>query len=71
MTRRPIEEARNSVLRGSHKAMQRAALRAKEIAQQTGTKIVVSKNGIIEYLQPQSIQTTGVQEPASPYKSEK
>lgn len=71
MTQRPIEEARNSTLRGSFNAMQRAALRARAIAQQTGTTIVVSKNGVIEHLQPQSMQAVGVQEPTSTYKPDK
>lgn len=71
MTQRPIEEARNSTLRGSFNAMQRAALRARAIAQQTGTTIVVSKNGVIEHLQPQSMQAVGVQEPTPTYKPDK
>ena len=71
MTQRPIEEAHNSVLRGSHKALQRAAMRARKIAQQTGTTIVVSKNGVIEHVQPQSMQVIGVQEPVPTYKSDK
>lgn len=71
MTQRPIEEARNSILRGSYKAMKRAALRAREIAQQTGTTIVVSKNGVIEHVQPRSMQAIGVQELTPNYKSDK
>ena len=71
MTQRTIDEARNTTLRGSYKAIQRAALRAREIAQRTGTTIVISKNGVIQHLQPESIQTIGVQESTPTYNSEK
>jgi hypothetical protein len=42
---RPIEQARNSDLRGSAAALTRAALRAREIAIRTQTALVVRRNG--------------------------
>ena len=49
---KPIEQAMNPDLRGSWPALQRAAQRARELAAQTGTAIVVSRNGLIAYIQP-------------------
>jgi hypothetical protein len=56
MNPKPIEEAKCSILRGSHKALLRAAMRAREIALKTGTSIVVTRNGVIEHLDPQSMK---------------
>ena len=42
---RPISEAKNSDLRGIPAALVRASLRAKELAQQTNTYLVVQRNG--------------------------
>ena len=52
MNPRPIESARNADLRLSHKALMRAALRAQQLAAQTGTCIVISRNGVIEQIAP-------------------
>ena len=42
-----------------------AAQRAREIAQRTGTSLVVSRNGVIEYLDPSADSLTDeVQPPA-------
>ena len=49
----PLETARDADLRLSLQAMQRAALRAHELAAQTGTAIVISRNGRIEHIWPQ------------------
>lgn len=54
----PIENALDSDLRLSRPALQRAALRARELARQTGTAIVISKNGFIERISPLSIDDT-------------
>ena len=64
----PLETARDTDLRLSLQAMQRAALRARELAAQTGTAIVISRNGRIEHIWPQA-QATGsrVQEPPASY----
>lgn len=52
MNKQPIEKALDPDLRLSVAAMQRAALRARELARTTGTRIVVSRNGLIELLEP-------------------
>ncbi|SDX47719.1 hypothetical protein SAMN05421644_10483 [Allochromatium warmingii] len=49
---KPLEQALNADLRGSWPALQRAAQRARELAAQTGTAIVVSRDGKIEHIQP-------------------
>jgi hypothetical protein len=51
---RPIEEARNPLLRSAQIALQRAAIRARIIAAQTGTHLVISRDGIIEFVDPGS-----------------
>jgi len=50
MNKRPIEQAHDADLRFSSAALQRAALRARELAIKTGTAIVVSHDGKLEYL---------------------
>ena len=52
MNKQPIEKALDPDLRLSVAEMQRAALRARELARTTGTRIVVSRNGLIELLEP-------------------
>jgi len=47
MSARPISEGRDAVLLGSLAALQRTALRAREVTTQTGAAIVVSQNGVI------------------------
>ena len=71
MNTQPIETAHDPDLRLSIRALERAALRARKIAQQTATALVVSHNGVIELLQPDQVagQTASVQEPATEYKS--
>lgn len=51
---RPIEEARTPDLRGSKPALRRAACRAREIAAQTGTAVVIVRNGMVEHVYPQA-----------------
>jgi hypothetical protein len=53
----PIENASNADLRGSWLALQRAALRARQIAAQTGTAVVVMRNGVLEHIYPQAVHT--------------
>ncbi len=50
MSTRPIEEARDPDLRGSFEALKRAARRARDIAIQTNTAIVVSENGVVRHI---------------------
>ncbi len=65
---KPIETAVNADLRGSWQALQRAAQSARRIAAQTGTAVVVMRNGALEYLYPQSeLMTNRVQESAAEY----
>ncbi|MES2128288.1 MAG: hypothetical protein V4463_13555 [Pseudomonadota bacterium] len=59
MNKQPIEQAFDRDLRLSQVAMQRAAQRARDLANATGTTIVVSHDGVIEHLKPgtRDIQT--------------
>ena len=68
MNKQPIEAARDADLRLLPQAMQRAARRARELATQTGTAIVISRDGVIEHIHPQpEPSSTQVQEPPAPY----
>lgn len=58
MNTRPIDQARSADLRGSWQALRRAAQRARELAAQTGTELVVGRNGSIERINP-AIPATG------------
>jgi hypothetical protein len=52
MNDKTIDQAATADLRASWQALQRAAQRARELAAQTGTELVVSRNGVIEYIKP-------------------
>ena len=68
MNKRPIEEARDPDLRQSPQAMRRAAQRAHELAWQTGTFVIVSRNGAVEQLLPkQTSISLAVETPGSSY----
>ena len=68
MNTQPIESARDSDLRLSQAALQRAALRARELAIQTGTSVVVVQHGVLEQIDPAAQdQPLAVQEPKAPY----
>lgn len=71
MNKLPIEKAKDADLRLSPAALRRAAQRARELARQTGTAIVVSRQGVVQQLpQPAAAvdQAPSVQEPpAAPY----
>ena len=65
----PIHTARDADLRRSQQALERAALRARELARQTGTAIVVSNHGKLEFLLGETdTQALSAQEPAAPYR---
>lgn len=70
MNRQPIDTAHDPDLRYSLAAMLRAAQRARELARQTGTAIVISRNGVLETVTMQA-EAAGpapaVQEPSTPY----
>ncbi|MES2407674.1 MAG: hypothetical protein V4528_10165 [Pseudomonadota bacterium] len=69
MNQRSLDEAKNADLRGSFQALQRAARRARELAMQTGTAIVISRGGKLEYLIPevQRIDGLNAQQPPADY----
>jgi LDH2 family malate/lactate/ureidoglycolate dehydrogenase len=62
MNNRPIAQASDADLRLSAVAIKRAALRARELAQRTGTALVISRNGVLHHLDPASLEP----EPAQP-----
>ena len=67
MNTKSIDQANNADLRGSWQAMQRAARRARELAAQTGTDLVISRDGVIELIKPVLDATCGqVREKAAP-----
>jgi hypothetical protein len=41
-------------LRGSWPALQRAARRARELAAQTGTELIVMRDGVLQRIRPQT-----------------
>ena len=57
MNGKTLENARSSDLRGSWQALQRAAQRAREVVVQTGTDLVVTRNGVLEHIKPQPTPT--------------
>ncbi len=70
MNKQPIETAKDADLRLSPAAMHRAAQRARELAMQTGTFIVVSHQGVIGRLDPSANafqQAQAAQEPTAHY----
>lgn len=69
MNKQPIEQAQDADLRLSSAALQRAALRARELAIKTGTAIVVNRDGKLEYLAPEAApaETLHAQEPSGDY----
>lgn len=71
MKKPSIDPMQDLDLQNSMAAMQRAALRAREIARQTGTFLVVSRNGVVELIEPdaQALDIPSVQEPATIYKT--
>jgi hypothetical protein len=58
MNPKPIEEARDKDLRLSLPALRQAARRAREVAVQTGTCIVVSRDGVLEHIAPDPAEFT-------------
>lgn len=68
MNMQPIEAARDPDLRLSAPAMQRAALRARQLASQTRTDLVVSEHGVLRKITPTDLPTLQqVQEPPVAY----
>lgn len=68
MNMKPIESAHDPDLRASQPALQRAARRARELAAQTGTAIIVSHDGVIEHILPEPARAiSSVQESVTTY----
>ena len=68
MNRQPLSQAHDADLRFSQRAMDRAAQRARELAAQTGTVLIVSRHGVIERIAPSDAGAPRtLQEPAAPY----
>ena len=53
MNEKSIDQANSADLRGSFQALRRAAQRARELAAQTGTELIVSRGGGITRIKPQ------------------
>jgi hypothetical protein len=51
MNNKPISQSKDAILRGSENAIRRAARRAREHARQTGTRLVVSRGGVVTYIE--------------------
>lgn len=62
----PIENASSPDLRGSWPALQRAAQRARQIAAQTGTALVVVRDGTVEHIDPKSAQSVDNMQKVAP-----
>jgi hypothetical protein len=54
MNDQPIEQAQDEDLRQSRVAMMRAAERARELAERTGTELVVARGREVAYLKPEA-----------------
>jgi hypothetical protein len=67
MNHKPIQEARNADLRGSWPALQRAAQRARELAAQTGTELVIIRHGAMVRIKPHASLSDTVNEPPESY----
>jgi len=68
MNSKPIDQALDADLRLSLPALRRAARRARELAIQTGTDLIVSHNGVLQRITPtQALPTNQVQEEPATY----
>ena len=69
MNKQPIKSALDPDLRLSAVALQRAAHRAHDLARQTGTAVVISRDGVVLPVQPKPAPSaTLAQEPAATYE---
>lgn len=72
MNNRDIEQATSADLRGSWKALRRAAQRARELAAQTGTDLIVSRGGVIEHIKPLPTDAgQNARQPETPYENQR
>jgi hypothetical protein len=63
MNTKPIEMAKDADLRAVPQALARAALRARELAARTGTRLVVVERGEVKLVAATSASTTARQVP--------
>jgi hypothetical protein len=61
INKQPIEQANDADLRLSRAPMQRAALRAREVAARTGTSLVVSEGGLVRLIKIEPALSANVQ----------
>ena len=52
MNPKPIQQAKSASLRGTWPALLRAAQRARLLAAQTGTAVVVERDGVLHHIYP-------------------
>jgi len=57
MNKKSISTAKDEALRGSQAAMERAAAKAREIADSTGTPLVVNRNGKTVLIKPSDLDS--------------
>lgn len=70
--KRPISEARSADLRGSLPALRRAAERARQVAAQTGTAVVIRRGSKLERVYPAPVDAVAsVREKGSTYRKKK
>lgn len=68
MSKRPIEDACDPDLRLSFAALQRAAVRARQLAVQTQTDLIISEQGVIRKISPADLsEWQPLQEPSAGY----
>ncbi len=65
----PLDRAKNPDLPASFKALKRAAHRAREVAVQTGTAIVIMRGGRVTLVQPTAASAC-MQDSPAPYKGQ-
>ncbi len=69
MNTKTIKQAKSAHLRGSWQALQRAAQRAREVAAQTGTELIVSRNGVMTRVKPMPVRVSKATQIAQPRAS--
>ena len=67
MSKPDQNETQDADLRLSEQALLRAAQRARELAIQTGTELIVSRDGVIKRIDPRTLEPSAVQESAPAY----
>ena len=60
MTKKSISTAKDDALRGSQAAIERAAAKAREIAESTGMPLVVNRNGKTVLVKPSDLDSASI-----------